>query len=110
MPGQELFAQWLHGPSATEQRAARARTCLLLVAPTALLPPAVRLGAHLPGVVVRAHGQVVLRDLRALGVRTAAELKERWRALKHVTLSSRRIGDLGLDLGPVPGSDHWFWD
>ncbi|WNI15461.1 transposase family protein [Actinacidiphila sp. ITFR-21] len=36
----------------------------------------------------------LIRDLRALGERAAAELKERWRALKHVTLSPRRIGDI----------------
>ncbi|MFJ9355927.1 hypothetical protein [Streptomyces mirabilis] len=52
------------------------------------------MGAHLPGVAIRAHGQVVLRDLRALGERTAAERKERWRALEHVTLSPSRRGDL----------------
>ncbi|MFF4135258.1 hypothetical protein ACFY1B_27675 [Streptomyces mirabilis] len=49
------------------------------------------MGAHLPGVAIRVHGQVVLRDLRALGVRTAAELKERRRALKHITLSPSRL-------------------
>jgi hypothetical protein len=36
----------------------------------------------------------LIRGLRALGERTAAELKERWRALKHVTLSPSRIGDI----------------
>ncbi|WP_326790609.1 transposase family protein [Streptomyces sp. NBC_00151] len=36
----------------------------------------------------------LIRDLRALGERAAAELKERWRALKHVTLSPTRIGDI----------------
>ena len=36
----------------------------------------------------------LIRDLRALGERTAAELKECWRALKHVTLSPSRIGDI----------------
>jgi hypothetical protein len=36
----------------------------------------------------------LIRDLRALGERAAAELKERWRALKHVTLSPSRIGDI----------------
>jgi hypothetical protein len=35
-----------------------------------------------------------MRGIRALGERTAAELKERWRALKHVTLSPSRIGDI----------------
>ncbi|MGW1499522.1 hypothetical protein ACWCQW_13285 [Streptomyces mirabilis] len=52
------------------------------------------MGAHLPGVAFRAHGQVALRDLRALGERTAAELKERWRALKRVTLGPSRIDDI----------------
>ena len=36
----------------------------------------------------------LIRGIRALGERTAAELKERWRALKHVTLSPSRIGDI----------------
>jgi hypothetical protein len=36
----------------------------------------------------------LIRDLRAPGERTAAELKERWRALKHVTLSPSRISDI----------------
>ncbi|NJP42543.1 transposase family protein [Actinacidiphila epipremni] len=36
----------------------------------------------------------LIRDLRARGERAAAELKERWRALKHVTLSPSRIGDI----------------
>lgn len=36
----------------------------------------------------------LLRGVRALGERTAAELKERWRALKRVTLSPSRIGDI----------------
>lgn len=36
----------------------------------------------------------LIRDLRALGERTAAELKERWRTLKRVTLSPSRIGHL----------------
>ncbi|MET8328507.1 transposase family protein [Streptomyces sp. NPDC005181] len=36
----------------------------------------------------------LIRDLRALGERTAAELKERWRTLKRVTLSPCRIGDI----------------
>ncbi|ANZ13490.1 IS5/IS1182 family transposase [Streptomyces noursei] len=34
----------------------------------------------------------LLRGIRALGERTAAELKQRWRALQHVTLSPSRIG------------------
>jgi hypothetical protein len=36
----------------------------------------------------------LLRGLRALGERTAAELKERWRTLKYVTISPSRIGDI----------------
>jgi hypothetical protein len=36
----------------------------------------------------------LLRGVRALGERTAAELKERWRSLKRITLSSCRIGDI----------------
>jgi hypothetical protein len=32
--------------------------------------------------------------VRTLGERAAAELKERWRALKRITLSPRRIGDI----------------
>jgi hypothetical protein len=34
----------------------------------------------------------LLRGVRGLGERAAAELKERWRALKHITLSPNRIG------------------
>ncbi|MFF8925589.1 transposase family protein [Streptomyces koyangensis] len=36
----------------------------------------------------------LIRGLRVLGERTAAELKERWRTLKRITLSPRRIGDI----------------
>lgn len=39
----------------------------------------------------RAHNRL-LRCVRALGERAAAELKQRWRALKHITLSPGRIG------------------
>ncbi|PWJ05567.1 hypothetical protein DKG34_21935 [Streptomyces sp. NWU49] len=35
-----------------------------------------------------------LRHVRALGERTAAELKQRWRTLQYVTLSPSRIGDI----------------
>lgn len=35
-----------------------------------------------------------LRGVRALGERAAAKLKERWRALKHITLSPCRIGQI----------------
>lgn len=34
----------------------------------------------------------LLRGLRALGERAAATLKQRWRALQHITLSPNRIG------------------
>jgi hypothetical protein len=33
----------------------------------------------------------LLRHVRALGERAAAELKQRWRALQYVTLSPSRI-------------------
>ncbi len=36
----------------------------------------------------------LIRYVRALGERAAAELKERWRALKRITLSPFRIGDI----------------
>lgn len=36
----------------------------------------------------------LLRHVRALGERTAAEFKQRWRTLQHVTLSPSRIGDI----------------
>ncbi|MGK4585213.1 hypothetical protein [Kitasatospora sp. HPMI-4] len=36
----------------------------------------------------------LLWHARALGERTAAELKQRWRALQHVTLSLSRIGEV----------------
>ncbi len=35
----------------------------------------------------------LLRHVRALGERTAAELKQGWRTLQHITLSPSRIGD-----------------
>lgn len=35
----------------------------------------------------------LIRDIRALGERAAAELKQRWRTLQHVTLSPSRFGD-----------------
>lgn len=37
---------------------------------------------------------MLLRHVRALGARTAAELKQRWRTLQRVTLSPSRIGDI----------------
>ncbi|MFF8913427.1 transposase family protein [Streptomyces sp. NPDC015032] len=36
----------------------------------------------------------LVRRVRALGERTAAELKQRWRTLQYVTLSPGRIGDI----------------
>ncbi|KQV14878.1 transposase [Kitasatospora sp. Root187] len=36
----------------------------------------------------------LLRHVRALGERAAAELKQRWRTLQHVTLRPSRIGDI----------------
>jgi hypothetical protein len=54
--------------------------------------PAGKSADHLrPGTRTR---NALLRGLRALGERAAAELKERWRALKHITLSPNRIGDI----------------
>ncbi|MGD9481683.1 hypothetical protein WDH52_00235 [Streptomyces sp. TRM70308] len=39
----------------------------------------------------------LVRHVRALGERTAAELKQQWRTLQHVTLSPSRIGDIARD-------------
>jgi hypothetical protein len=36
----------------------------------------------------------LIRGTRALGERAAAELKQRWRTLQHVTISPSRIGDI----------------
>lgn len=36
----------------------------------------------------------LIRSVRALGERAAAELKQRWRTLQHVTVSPSRIGDI----------------
>ncbi|MET9462145.1 transposase family protein [Streptomyces canus] len=47
----------------------------------------------------------LIRDLRALGERTAAELKERWRTLKHVTVSPSRIGDIAR--AALVLNSHW---
>lgn len=47
----------------------------------------------------------LIRDLRALGERTAAELKERWRTLKRVTLSPSRIG--GIARAALALNCHW---
>ncbi|RKN08206.1 hypothetical protein D7319_16950 [Streptomyces radicis] len=39
----------------------------------------------------RTHNRL-LRSARSLGERAAAELKQRWRTLQHVTISPTRIG------------------
>ncbi|MFE9922846.1 transposase family protein [Streptomyces sp. NPDC005774] len=36
----------------------------------------------------------LIRGIRALGERAAAELKQRWRTLQHITISPSRIGDI----------------
>ncbi|GGT02648.1 transposase family protein [Nonomuraea spiralis] len=36
----------------------------------------------------------LIRGIRALGERAAAELKQRWRALRRVTISPSRTGDI----------------
>ncbi|MFJ1656446.1 transposase family protein [Streptomyces sp. NPDC088337] len=36
----------------------------------------------------------LIRGMRALGERAAAELKQRWRTLQHITISPSRIGDI----------------
>lgn len=36
----------------------------------------------------------LISGVRALGERAAAELKQRWRTLQHITLSPSRIGDI----------------
>ncbi|WP_055627025.1 transposase family protein [Streptomyces hirsutus] len=36
----------------------------------------------------------LVRSVRALGERAAAELKQRWRTLQHITISPSRIGDI----------------
>ncbi|WP_432110743.1 transposase family protein [Streptomyces sp. YPW6] len=47
----------------------------------------------------------LIRDLRALGERTTAELMERWRTLKHITVSPCRIGDTARAALVLNG--HW---
>ncbi|MFD8263268.1 transposase family protein, partial [Streptomyces griseoluteus] len=47
----------------------------------------------------------LIRDLRAHGERAAAELKERWRTLKHVSLSPGRIGDIAR--AALVLNQHW---
>ncbi len=41
----------------------------------------------------RTHNRL-LRGIRALGERAAAELKQRWHALQHITLSPSRTGTI----------------
>lgn len=50
----------------------------------------------------------LLRHVRALGERTAAEFEQRWRALRSVTLSPSRIGDIAraVSSSMESGSDH----
>lgn len=43
----------------------------------------------------------LLRHVRALGERTATELKQRWRALQHATLSPSLIGDIARALNGI---------
>ena len=63
------------------------------------------IGIHIPARRPKGHSEQVLhvdtrmtnaliRHVRALGERTAAELKQRWRTLQRVTLSPCRIGDI----------------
>ncbi|MFB7776792.1 hypothetical protein [Streptomyces bauhiniae] len=47
----------------------------------------------------------LIRNLRALGERTAAELRERWRPLKRITLSPSRTGDIARATLVLNG--HW---
>ncbi|MGW1810274.1 hypothetical protein [Streptomyces sp. NPDC002078] len=47
----------------------------------------------------------LIRHVRARGERTAAELKERWRTLKHVTLGPSRIGDMAR--AALVRNGHW---
>jgi hypothetical protein len=47
----------------------------------------------------------LVRELRAFGERIAAELKERWRTLKRVTLSPSRIGDIAR--AALALNRHW---
>jgi hypothetical protein len=47
----------------------------------------------------------LIRHVRALGERTAAELKERWRTLKRISLSPTRIGDIAR--AALVLNNHW---
>ncbi|WP_162600150.1 transposase family protein [Streptomyces sp. CS131] len=47
----------------------------------------------------------LFRDLRARGERAAAELRERWRTFKHITVSPCRIGDITRAALVLNG--HW---
>jgi hypothetical protein len=48
---------------------------------------------------------VLIRQVRALGERTAAELKERWRTLKRISLNPTRIGDIAR--AALVLDNHW---
>ncbi|WP_336621350.1 transposase family protein [Streptomyces sp. DH10] len=74
------------------------------------------IGIHVPVRRPKGHSEAALdrgtratnaliRHVRARGERTAAELKERWRALKRVTLSPSRIGDIARAALVLNG--HW---
>ncbi|MDX2644291.1 hypothetical protein PV341_12050 [Streptomyces sp. PA03-1a] len=47
----------------------------------------------------------LIRHIRALGERTAAELKERWRAFEHISLGPSRIGDMAR--AALVLNNHW---
>ncbi|MET7519401.1 hypothetical protein ABZS88_39470 [Streptomyces sp. NPDC005480] len=47
----------------------------------------------------------LIRQARSLGERAAAERKERWRALEHVTLSPSRISD--ITRAALVLNQHW---
>lgn len=47
----------------------------------------------------------LIRHIRALGERTAAELKQRWRTLQHITLSPSQIGNIARAALVLNG--HW---
>jgi len=47
----------------------------------------------------------LIRYVRALGERTAAELKQRWRTLQRITLSPSQIGDIAR--AALVLNSHW---
>jgi hypothetical protein len=47
----------------------------------------------------------LIRQVRALGERTAAELRERWRTLKRISLNPTRIGDIAR--AALVLDNHW---